>query len=86
MASDLDSVNRGAALAFGVSEYQIGVESANQALCILNEYQKPADIPFSFIMNSKIKVNAQTAKKQGLNIRKEHLFMLGHSELFEEKK
>lgn len=86
MASDLDSVNRGAALAFGVSEYQIGVESANQAISILNDYQLPKDVPFKLVMDAKIKVNTQTAKKQGLTISNEHLFMLGHGAVFEGEK
>lgn len=86
MASDLDSVDRGAALAFGVSEYQIGVESALQATAILDDYKQPKDIPFKLVTNSKIKVNAQTAKKQGLILNDEYLFMLGHGEVFEGEK
>ena len=71
MASDLDSVDRGAALGFGVSEYEIGIQSAEQALEILTHpNQAVSQIPFKIITNAKLKINKEAAKLQGIKINK----------------
>jgi putative ABC transport system substrate-binding protein len=45
MASDLDSVAKGAVMGFGVHEYQYGVRGAGLAQRILKERLKPAQLP-----------------------------------------
>ncbi len=47
IASDLDSAERGAAYAYGVSELIYGEEAAKKALLILDEHKLPRDIPIT---------------------------------------
>jgi putative ABC transport system substrate-binding protein len=47
IASDLDSADRGAPYAYGVSELIYGEEAAKKALLILDEYKLPRDIPIT---------------------------------------
>lgn len=47
IASDLDSAERGAAYAYGVSELIYGEEAAKKALLILDDYKLPRDIPIT---------------------------------------
>jgi putative ABC transport system substrate-binding protein len=67
IASDLDSAERGVPYAFGVSELIYGEEAAKKALLILDEYQRPRDIPIttpppeSFIF----KINEKRMKEIG---------------------
>lgn len=68
MTSDLDSVDRGAALGFGVSEYDLGVASAHKAIKILCDNKKPKDIASSCAENFHLKINKKTLSLQGLSI------------------
>lgn len=83
MASDLDSVEKGAALGFGVSEYTMGVASAKKAELILFTGKKPSDIPSSMADNFKIKLNSATMKQQGLFLDKDLVFLMQFGEVFE---
>lgn len=47
IASDLDSADRGAPYAYGVSELIYGQEAAQKALLIIDEYKRPRDIPIT---------------------------------------
>jgi putative ABC transport system substrate-binding protein len=47
IASDLDSADRGVALAYGVSELIYGEEAAKKALLILEDKKLPKDIPIT---------------------------------------
>lgn len=81
MASDLDSPDRGAALGFGVYEYDMGVESAQKAHAILYNDKKPNQVPSSIADNFKIKLNKTAAEKQGLSIPKDMLFIMSSGEV-----
>jgi putative tryptophan/tyrosine transport system substrate-binding protein len=75
-ASDLNSGDKGAALSYGVREYQDGVESAYKAIEILKNGKKPTDIPSSANVGFKIKVNTKTMAQQDLDLNKELLFLM----------
>lgn len=66
LATDLSSGEKGAALAFGVYEYDFGVQGAGLARSILEQGIAPSAIPFTDIQNMKMVVNAAQAKSQGL--------------------
>lgn len=65
-ASDLNSGDKGAALAFGVREYDYGMLGAQLAKRILEEKQSPASIPVSGPHKQYLKINTKTMNKQGL--------------------
>lgn len=67
-ASDLNSGQKGAALAFGILEYDSGVEAAKKALEILEHGKKAADIPVSSVWRLTLHINKTQAEKQGLII------------------
>lgn len=75
-ASDLNSGDKGAALSYGVREYQDGVESALKAIEILKYDKKPTDVPSSATTKFKIKVNTSTATQQGLLLSSELLLAM----------
>ncbi len=64
--SELNSADKGAALSYGVTEYDYGVETAKQAILILEKQRKPQNIPIGIVKNSKLKINTTTMEKQGL--------------------
>ena len=66
-ASDLNSVDNGAALAFGIQEEEFGILAARQALKILVDGVLPSDIPISFPQNYRFKLNLDAALRQNLN-------------------
>lgn len=79
--SDLNSVDKGAALGFAIREYDDGVEGANKAFDILKNNIKPAQIPSTQMANFIIKLNTQTMTKQGLSIDEKLLFLMKSSEV-----
>ncbi|MCE5318743.1 MAG: ABC transporter substrate-binding protein [Parachlamydia sp.] len=76
LASDLDSVDRGAALGYGVFEYDFGVEGAKKALKVLKEGKCPAEIPTTPLEIFKLRVNPAVLAQQGLEISPETLFFI----------
>jgi len=64
--SELNSVDKGAALAFGVTEYDYGVTAAQLVCRILIDQQKPSELPVVNMESQKIKINTKTAPQQGL--------------------
>ena len=80
-ASDLNSCNKGAALSYGVSEYQYGVEAARKAYAILHDGKKPIDIPTTIVDDFKLRVNPQTMKMQQLQIDERLLFLMKSCEV-----
>jgi len=79
-ASDLNSGNKGAALSYGLYEYQDGVESGYKAIEILRDKKHPSDIPSTVIKNFTLKVNTKTMSTQGLEINKDLLFLIQSGE------
>lgn len=65
-ASDLNSADKGAALAFGVREYEYGSRAADVAYPIVIEGKNVAEIPVVQIEKQYLKVNKSAAKNQGL--------------------
>ncbi|MGE0009972.1 MAG: ABC transporter substrate-binding protein [Candidatus Babeliales bacterium] len=72
-ASDLNSGEKGAALAFGVQEYDHGKEGARKALTILDDYTLARDVAITPISNYKMLINKSTQRAQGLALTDEHL-------------
>jgi len=75
-ASDLNSGDKGAALSFGVREYDYGMLSAHLAKRILEEKQSPASISVFGPQKQYLKINTKTMDKQGLHLTKEALDQL----------
>ncbi len=66
MASDLDSPLKGAAIGFGVKEYDFGVEAAKKARLILHDGLSPHQIPVTAVDQFKLKFNTLSMAQQGL--------------------
>lgn len=66
LATDLSSGEKGAALAFGIHEYDFGVQGAGLVRVILEQGAAPSAIPFTDVQNMKMVVNVAQAKLQGL--------------------
>jgi len=65
-ASDLNSGAKGAALSYGILEYDSGVHAAQKALEILEKGKKPGEIQISSVSTLVMNINREQAKKQGL--------------------
>lgn len=68
LASDLNSGEKGAALAYGIYELDSGVCAANQAQLILENGKFPSQVPVVAVQKMVMKINCQHAQLQGLNI------------------
>lgn len=66
--SDLASGQKGAALAYGITEYQSGAGAAQKAHQILIDGKKPHELPISAVTNFKISVNKNNMVAQNLSI------------------
>lgn len=77
--SELESVNKGAAIAFGIEQYQYGKRAAEQVEQILVQHIPISDIPVTPLQDFKVKVNLAAAQKQQLNIDPELLFLMRSS-------
>lgn len=76
LASDLNSGDKGAVLAYGVTEYDFGTEAAKKALLVLEKQKKPTDIPTTPISKYSLKINAKKLESQGLKINQADLALL----------
>ncbi|HBS48078.1 TPA: hypothetical protein DEO28_02290 [Candidatus Dependentiae bacterium] len=81
LVSDLDSVEKGAAIGFGVSEYNIGVSTAKKAVEILQKGKKPSQIPSSLAEGFKLKINSKVAAQQGLVLDAKLFLLMQNSEI-----
>ena len=75
-ASDLNSGDKGAALSFGVTEYDYGTLSAQLALQIVVDGVKPAQLPIVAVQKQYLKINTTTMKEQGLDCSADQLDQL----------
>jgi putative ABC transport system substrate-binding protein len=75
-ASDLNSGDKGAALAFGVLQKDYGVLGAKIAHRILEDKQSPASIAVRPLEQLYLKINTKTMEQQGLHLSKETLAQL----------
>jgi putative ABC transport system substrate-binding protein len=80
-ASDLNSADKGAVLAYGVREYDDGVESAHKAKIILCDHKQPSQVPSSATTTFKFKINGKMLKSQGLELDERLLFILSKGEV-----
>lgn len=83
MATDLESVDRGAVFGFGVYERDFGVGGAQLAQQILEEGKKPLQVPCQPLRSFIFKVNKSQLQKQGIQISKEQQFLLSSSQCIE---
>jgi putative ABC transport system substrate-binding protein len=67
VASDTDSVKRGAIAAYGVNFYDLGRETGKVVVRILHG-EKPGDIASSVSKNLELFVNPAAAQKQGITL------------------
>lgn len=67
LASDLSSGEKGAALAYGITEYESGSGAAKKAVAIMKG-KKPADLSVTAITNFRMKINKDTMNAQGLEL------------------
>jgi putative ABC transport system substrate-binding protein len=68
LASDLSSSEKGAALAYGITEYESGSGAAEKAIFIMHDGKKPATVPVTAIVNFRMKINKDVMKAQGLDL------------------
>lgn len=76
MASDLASGKKGAALAYGITEYESGSGAAQKAHEILALHKRPQEVPISAITKFRVAINRDTMKAQNLDIGQEQLKQL----------
>ncbi|MDF7670530.1 ABC transporter substrate-binding protein [Orbaceae bacterium ESL0721] len=67
IASDPDSVSRGAIAALGMSYYDLGRQAGTIAIRILNG-EKPGDIPPQIGNITRLMINTKAAKRQGITL------------------
>jgi len=72
IASDTDSVSRGAIAALGIDYYQMGIQTGELAVRILNG-ENPNDIAPQKSQNLKLIINQNAAVKQGVTLSEEIL-------------
>lgn len=72
-ASDLNSGDKGAALSFGVRQYDYGLIGAQLAKRIFEEKQLPSFIPVVTMDKQYLKINTKTMRDQGLPLTQEQL-------------
>jgi len=77
-ASDLGSGKKGAALAYGVTEYDSGSGAAHKADAILVHGAQPNSLAVSVISNFRLELNRDTADAQGIHVDVATLHHLQH--------
>ena len=68
LASDLASGEKGAALAYGITEYESGINAAEKARSILIDNKKPNELPITAVTNFRISINKNTMPTQHLEV------------------
>ena len=68
LASDLNSGEKGAVLAYGIHEYDSGTQSALQAKLILETGKQPDQVTVIAVDKMVMKINRNQAQLQGLTI------------------
>jgi putative ABC transport system substrate-binding protein len=80
-ASDLNSGEKGAALAFGVVEKEFGTQAGKKALTMLEQQQQPQEIPITALNEFKVTINTTTMHQQNLLLSPTQLFLLTSTKL-----
>ncbi len=81
-ASDLNSGMKGAALTYGIREYDSGAEAALKAQLILEHAKNPSEIAVSSIETPKMLINKKAASVQGLDVDLQKISELTSIELY----
>ena len=68
LASDLSSGKKGAALAYGITEYESGSGAGEKAVAIIMQGSQPAELPVTAITNFRMEINRDTMKSQNLDL------------------
>ncbi|MBO8157020.1 MAG: ABC transporter substrate-binding protein [Bacillaceae bacterium] len=68
-AGELDSLKRGAIAASGFSYKDLGYETGEMAVQILNGDKDPSDIPASYPKSLKLVINKDAAEAQGVEVK-----------------
>lgn len=71
MVGELDSVKRGGLAAYGFSYHDLGYETGQMAVKILQGESKPSELPVQVPKNLKFVMNEDSASKIGLEIKEE---------------
>ncbi|WP_186671013.1 ABC transporter substrate-binding protein [Sporosarcina sp. BP05] len=71
MVGELDSVKRGGLAAYGFNYHDLGYETGQMAVKILNGESKPSELPVQVPKNLKFVMNEDAASKIGLEIKEE---------------
>ena len=66
LASDLNSGEKGAVLAYGIHEFDSGAQGALQAKLILEQGKQPDQVPVVAVEKMVMKINRKQAQLQGL--------------------
>lgn len=66
--NDLDSVDKGAALGFGVHERSFGVDAAKCASEILVDEKRPSEVPIQVTKTFKLRINSKVMNQQNLGL------------------
>ncbi len=74
--SDLNSVDKGAVIGFGVQEYAIGAIGAQKALSILHDYKQPSELSSTLVTDFTVKINLKELQKQNLALNETLLFLM----------
>ncbi len=76
LASDLNSADKGAAIAYGVREFDNGACAARKGLAIMDDNKTPRAIPITPVTNYRVKINPKTMNAQGLPLTQQQLEMV----------
>ncbi|RLQ97412.1 ABC transporter substrate-binding protein [Falsibacillus albus] len=71
LASEFDSVKRGAFAAYGFDYFDIGHEAGEMAAKILKGEKKPSELPVQLPQNLKLEINKKAAKDMGIELKPE---------------
>ncbi len=84
-ASDLNSGYKGAALAYGIREFDSGAQAAHKIKQIIETNKAASDIPITTIEHLKFCLNTAKMKPQGLNINATVVTLMRQGCIFEHK-
>ncbi len=61
-------VNKGGLATYGINYYELGKQTATQAVKIIKDGANPADMPIEYLQNCELQVNEEVAKKIGIEL------------------
>ncbi|MBO5691769.1 MAG: ABC transporter substrate-binding protein [Spirochaetaceae bacterium] len=64
-------VDQGGLATYGINYYELGKQTAKQAVAILKEGKNPADMPIEYLSNGDLYVNMENAQAIGITIPEE---------------